>query len=84
MTEFKIQVEDHVIHALGVKAIEEQLQKVLALLEFRAAVPEILADFEEIDRSKDEHWETARQASNEAARTLYKDLLDKQLTAVEW
>lgn len=83
MTEFKIQVEDSVIQAIGIKAIEEQLQKLVELLQFRAAVPELLADLEEIDHSKDEHWEAAKQASNEAARIWHNNFLHEQTIAVK-
>ncbi len=60
MTEFKVQLDDQVVQALGYKAIEQYLNKHLVRMILKMSSQDLLKDLKEVDLENDEQWKIAR------------------------
>jgi len=61
MTEFKVQLDDQVVRALGYHRIEEYINKHLVQMILKMSSQELLRDLEETDLENDEQWKIARE-----------------------
>jgi len=60
MVEFKIQLDESVVHTFGHKRVESYLQDFVKKMLLKAAAQDILEDLNTIDLQNDKEWQTAR------------------------
>ncbi|SEM65798.1 hypothetical protein SAMN05216436_106129 [bacterium A37T11] len=61
MTEFKVQLDDQVVQALGYKPIEQYLNKHIVRMILKMSSQDLLKDLKEVDLENDEQWKIARE-----------------------
>ncbi len=60
MAEFKVELDESVIQAIGYKQVETYLQDFVKSMLIKAAAKDVLEDLKNIDLQNDEEWQTAR------------------------
>lgn len=61
MIEFKIELDENVVQALGREQIEDYLKTVARRIALKAAAKDILSELSEIDLQNDKEWQVARE-----------------------
>ncbi len=81
MIEFKVQIEDKLVQAIGYNNVESYLQDFIERLQMKLAAKEMLDDLKDINLENDERWKLAREAAWKDQKDFYLDRLKAQANA---
>jgi len=71
MTEFKIQVEESIVQALGYKQVEYYLQDFAKKLLLKVSAQDVLEDLQTVDLQNDKEWQTSRDLAWQQEKHKY-------------